>query len=205
MIDQLYLIAEALVRDGIGSVAGTIVRGVSPELSAQLGSVFRGAPDWTALKLLAMQVSLALSMALAAFIVYVRLKESALAQQIDASEQPSGTTPAMEAAPMGQLRERWNGILTHLDSPRENDWKVAVIEADKLMDDALARAGFAGDTFGDRLMNIQAGTLVSLDGVWWAHKVRNRLAHEPDYFLRYTEARQAIGYFEAALSELAMI
>ena len=46
---------------------------------------------------------------------------------------------------------------------------------------------------------------ISLDGVWWAHKVRNRLAHEMDYFLRYTEARQAVGYFEAALAELQLI
>jgi hypothetical protein len=195
-----------MVRDGIGSVAGAIVRGVSPELTAQLGSMLRGAPDWAALKVLAMQISLSLSFALVAFITYVRLKERALAERTAAPDPSQDAASAVATPPAaGMLRERWNGVLSHLDSPRENDWKVAVIEADKLMDDALARAGFAGDTFGDRLMNIQPGTLVSLDGVWWAHKVRNRLAHEPDYFLRYTEARQAIGYFEAALNELAMI
>jgi hypothetical protein len=108
-------------------------------------------------------------------------------------------------ASTGALRGRWDAIAHHLDSPREADWKVAVIEADKLVDDALAKAGFPGETFGDRLSNIQPGTLLSLDGVWWAHKVRNRLAHETDYFLRYTEAKQAVGYFEAALAELQLL
>lgn len=201
--DQLYLIAEALVRDGVVAFMDGLVRGAPAAVTAQLGSFIPDAFDRASLKTLAMQTSLALSMALVAFIGYVRLKQKSLAQSAPA---PVASEPAVFVAPgAGPLRGRWNDVLVHLDSPRENDWKVAVIEADKLVDDALARTGFAGDTFGDRLMNIQPGTLVSLDGIWWAHKVRNRLAHEPDYFLRYTEARQAIGYFEAALTELAMI
>jgi len=113
--------------------------------------------------------------------------------------------PAVAETAAGPLRSRWSEVAAHLDSPREADWKVALMEADKLVDDALARAGFPGDTFGDRLTNIRPGTLASLDGVWWAHKVRNRLAHEMDYFLRYTEARQAIGYYEQALRELQLL
>lgn len=123
----------------------------------------------------------------------------------------AGTAPAADAAsgaaarPLGPLAARWTNIVAHLDSPRESDWKIAVIEADTFMDEALARAGFPGDTFGDRLMNMEPGALVSLDGVWWAHKVRNRLAHEADYFLRYTEAKQAVNYYQQALEELRLI
>jgi hypothetical protein len=116
-----------------------------------------------------------------------------------------GGAGAAPAAPAGPLRARWEALTARLDSPRESDWKVAVIEADTFMDEALARAGFPGDTFGDRLMNMEPGALQSLDGVWWAHKVRNRLAHESDYFLRYTEAKQAVNYFHQALEELRLI
>jgi hypothetical protein len=73
------------------------------------------------------------------------------------------------------------------------------------VDDALSRAGFPGESFGDRLTNIQPGTLLALDGLWWAHRIRNRLAHEMDYFLRYTEARQAVAYYEQALAELQLL
>ncbi len=147
------------------------------------------------------QVSLVVCAALAAFIVFIVIQSRRVA--VGTPTEASGR--ASVVAPAGVLRERWNAVVQHLDSPREAEWKVAVIEADTIVDDALARAGFPGATFGDRLSNIQPGALLSLDGVWWAHKVRNRLAHEPDYFLRYTEARQVIGYYEAALAELQLL
>lgn len=156
------------------------------------------------IKVLLSQVSLVLCAVFALFIVFVMTQKRMLKAQ---QEAPAAALVVEGAAeqPTGILRDRWNGLLKHLDSTHEAQWKIAVIEADKLVDDALAKAGYSGDTFGDRLSNIRPGILLSLDGIWWAHKVRNRLAHEVDYFLRYTEARQAVGYFEAALSELQLI
>jgi len=156
-------------------------------------------------KLVFAQFAFVISVALAAFIVFVVMQKRALKAGASSGEAAVAAPQEAAAVPTGVLRDRWNGILSHLDSVRESDWKLAVMEADKLVDDALARAGFAGATFGDRLSNIKPGTLLSLDGVWWAHKIRNRLAHEIDYFLRYTEARQAVGYYEAALAELQLI
>jgi hypothetical protein len=115
------------------------------------------------------------------------------------------TEESVSVAPTGHLRDKWTGIMGHLDSANENDWKSAVLEADKIVDSALQTAGFPGDTFGDRLTNIEPSTLISLDGLWWAHRIRNRVAHEMDFFLRYTEARQAVSYFQATLEELKMI
>ncbi len=140
----------------------------------------------------------------AGVILFIKIQKSSLVPA-PASVPVSSGTDTQVAPPAGILRDKWNALLQHLDSTHESQWKVAVLEADKLVDDALARAGFPGATFGDRLSNIQPGMLLSLDGVWWAHKIRNRLAHEVDYFLRYTEARQAIGYYEAALAELQLI
>lgn len=158
-----------------------------------------------AISTLLSQVALVLCVVFTAFIVFVIVQRRALKAKEKEAGVPAETQSSASGGPANPLRERWSAIVAHLDSPRETDWKIAVIEADKLVDDALARAGFAGDTFGDRLSNIQPGALLSLDGVWWAHKIRNRLAHESDYFLRYTEARQTIGYYEAALAELQLI
>lgn len=157
------------------------------------------------IKLLLSQLALVLSVVFAAFIVFVAIQRRSLKAQAESAAVSGAVAQESAPVPTGQLRDRWNAILAYLDSGREADWKLAVMEADTLVDDSLARAGYPGATFGDRLSNIQPGTLLSLDGVWWAHKIRNRLAHEVDYFLRYTEARQAVGYFEAALSELQLI
>ncbi len=70
------------------------------------------------------------------------------------------------------------------------------------MDDVLRKAGFPGDMLGERLMNIQDGQLTTLDGLWEAHKIRNRLVHDTDYFLRYSEAKRAIEAYEQTLKEL---
>lgn len=97
---------------------------------------------------------------------------------------------------------RWNEIEKHINSIREAEWKFAVIETDKLVDELLKGAGFPGDTMGDRLMNIQPGQLTTLENLWEAHKIRNRLVHDTNYFLRYTEAKRAIGLYEKTLREL---
>jgi hypothetical protein len=97
---------------------------------------------------------------------------------------------------------RWNEIEKHINSTREAEWKFAVIEADKLVDETLKEAEFPGETMGDRLMNIQPGQLTTLQGLWEAHKIRNRLVHDVNYFLRYTEAKRAVSLYEKTLKEL---
>ncbi|MCC6934436.1 MAG: hypothetical protein IT406_01945 [Candidatus Yanofskybacteria bacterium] len=173
-------------------------------LPARIGDVLHNNAIAGDARTLISEIAFILCVGLVAFIAFVARQKRAL-QAKQAVAVPAAVPEAAEAVgnqPVGMLRARWDAILKHLDSNREGDWKLAVLEADKLVEDALARAGFPGDSFGDRLTNIQPGTLQSLDGIWWAHKVRNRVAHEIDYFLRYTEAKQVLGYFETALVEL---
>jgi len=150
-------------------------------------------------------IALILCLIFAAILGITMTRKRALTQLQPTPTGELVTEPASSLPTTGILRERWNDIMTHLDSPRENDWKQAVVEADKLVDSFLQQAGFPGETFGDRLTNIEPGSLLSLDGLWWAHRIRNRVAHELDYFLRYTEARQAVSYFQAALEELKLV
>jgi len=110
-----------------------------------------------------------------------------------------------EPAAGGALQSRWNEVVSHIESAREAEWKLAVIEADKLADDTLKTAGFPGDSMGERLMNIERGRLQSLEGLWDAHKIRNKLVHDVGYFLRYAEARRAVQLYEKALRELGAL
>jgi len=100
------------------------------------------------------------------------------------------------------LGSRWEEIQKHLNSTKEAEWKFAVIEADTLVDSLLKASGYPGDTMGDRLKNINKVQIVTLDGLWEAHKIRNRLAHDISYFLRYGEAKRAVQLYEKTLKEL---
>ena len=109
------------------------------------------------------------------------------------------------AGPLPGTNMKWAEVLSHIESPREGEWKFAIIEADKLVDDALRTRGFSGETMGERLMAVDPTQLISLEGLWQAHKVRNRLAHDLNYFLRHAEARQAINFYESTLRELGVL
>lgn len=131
---------------------------------------------------------------------YMRTLKASIAAPVAVA--PQG--PALEPE-RPRVTGRWGSVQSKLESPREQDWKLAILEADTVVDEALKRTGVGGSTFSDRLSQVPPGSLSSLDGLWWAHKIRNRIAHEVDYFLRYTEARQAIQYYEATLRELGAL
>lgn len=80
----------------------------------------------------------------------------------------------------------------------------AVSEADKLLDYALKHNGVRGETMGERLKNSR-GRFSNLDAIWSAHKVRNSLAHEADFDLVPTQAREAIANFERGLHDLGVL
>lgn len=101
--------------------------------------------------------------------------------------------------------EPWERIRRSANSIREADWKLAVIEADKLVDTALQSKGFAGETMGERLMLIQPSQLNSLQNLWDAHKLRNLLVHETRYELKHDQALAAINAFERVLRELGVL
>lgn len=105
-------------------------------------------------------------------------------------------------AKSGAIQARWEEIKRHSSSSSEAEWKLAVIEADKLVGDILAKAGYPGETMGERLMGINSGQLATIQLLWEAHKVRNKIAHDSEYFLRDVDARRAVENFESALKEL---
>jgi hypothetical protein len=82
--------------------------------------------------------------------------------------------------------------------------KLAIIEADKLLDRALRERGYKGDSTGERLKS--AGRrLGSINRLWAAHKLRNQLVHETGLSLSEGQARQALQSFHRGLRELGTL
>ena len=81
---------------------------------------------------------------------------------------------------------------------------LAVIDADKLLDEALKKKHFRGKTMGERLVSAQR-SISDNDGVWYAHKLRNRLVHEPNVKLKKNEAQNALAGFKKALQDLGAL
>lgn len=75
-----------------------------------------------------------------------------------------------------------------------------LLEAESILDHALRDCGYDG-TFGEKLRRLQR-ILPNIDAVWHAHKLRNRIAHEPGMHINEEEAKRAIATFEKVLKTL---
>lgn len=100
-----------------------------------------------------------------------------------------------------KFRQQWNRIGQLYRDPKTIVYSV--IEADKLLDNALKQLGFKGETMGERLKSA-APSLTDNDAIWAAHKLRNRLVHE-DGQPKKSEIRMAIKAFEQALRRLGAL
>lgn len=103
----------------------------------------------------------------------------------------------------GHATDRFTELQSHIESSNPNDWKLAIIEADILLDDLLKQHGYAGVSLGDRLKSISPSVLHSLDDAWQAHKVRNQIAHAgADFVLTQKITRETIMMYKRVFEEL---
>jgi hypothetical protein len=97
---------------------------------------------------------------------------------------------------------RWSDLLAKV---KTNDgMSLAVIDADKLLDDALKKRHFKGKTMGERLVSAQR-TLSDNDAVWFSHKLRNRLVHEDNVRLKKRDVQKSLAGFKQALRDLGAL
>jgi len=97
------------------------------------------------------------------------------------------------------FQEKWHDA-QGLCKTKES-WPLAVINADKLLDEALRRRHFKGKTMGERLVSAQH-ELTDNDAVWFAHKLRNRLVHETDVKLKQADVKKALVGIRQALKDM---
>lgn len=98
---------------------------------------------------------------------------------------------------------RWQVILTHAASDNSAEWKIAIIEADSILDELLQDAGYAGETMADRLK--AAGESDTIQQAWEAHKVRNRIAHESGIELSRREVDTTIALYASVFKRMGFL
>lgn len=103
-----------------------------------------------------------------------------------------------------KYRSRWMAIESRLKRDDENSYTVCIFEADKLLDQALRDRGLSGKTMAERMKQCQ-GKWTNGNGVWAAHKLRNKLAHEADVRVDYERTRLAMLAFKQGLKDLGAI
>jgi len=101
---------------------------------------------------------------------------------------------------------RWHYILTLVESSNESDWRVAILEADSMLEEVLKDRGFSGTTASELLEGAKESGYLTIQDAWDAHLVRNQIAHEgSDFALSQVEARRVIRMYQNFFEELNII
>lgn len=104
------------------------------------------------------------------------------------------------------LNPRWKYILTLNDSPNESDWRIAIIEADTLLEEALREKGLEGGTLSELLEEAKTSGYGNIQSAWDAHLIRNKIAHEGQNFpITQIECRRVIKLYQNVFEDLKVI
>jgi len=112
--------------------------------------------------------------------------------------------PELEGLDRQGIKKRWEEIEVMLHKHGEMTDKVAILEADKLLDHVLKAMTMPGTTLGERL-KAASYRYPQITEVWWAHKIRNQIVHESSFSVNHGTARSAIREFERALKNLGVL
>lgn len=148
-------------------------------------------------------VVVVLSIIFSLFCIWVLVFYTLRYWQVKAEDQKRYETVAEPVAHAQLEHARWTYIRQLIESPLENEWRQAIIEADIMLDEMLTRQGHTGASLGEKLQQAKFNTL---QNAWDAHKVRNDIAHQGStYQLSPNIAYRTIALYETVFKEFGEI
>jgi hypothetical protein len=104
------------------------------------------------------------------------------------------------------INPRWEHVLSLAESDSEQDWRIAIMEADIMLDDMMTRMQYSGETLGEKLKSVEKSDFNSIDDAWEAHKVRNNIAHAgSDHILSKRDVSRTIALYRKVFEEFHFI
>lgn len=105
-----------------------------------------------------------------------------------------------------ESQQSWDRVLSHVSSSNPGDWRLAIIEADIMLDEMVKSLFLPGESLGERLSNAERSNFLTIDKAWEAHKMRNQIAHEGgDFILTQREAKRVVDLYKDVFDEFHYI
>ena len=130
-----------------------------------------------------------------------------VAAQADGPVQvvPDGAT-TKEPQQLSAVQKRWERIQTQIASTEENDWRLAILEADIMLDEVLEAHGYVGESLGEKLKSAGTSGFRTVEQAWDAHRVRNHIAHRGTaHDLSQREAKRVISEYHQVFDEFGVL
>jgi len=102
-------------------------------------------------------------------------------------------------------RKKWQRIKNRLESGNSSQYKIAILEADKMIDELLDRIGHKGENMPHRLSQIKLGQIDNAEDLIKAHEIRNNIVQDKEFEVNKETAEEAIGIYEKFLEHFELI
>jgi len=101
-----------------------------------------------------------------------------------------------------KFKEKWVELQGYCKT--KNTWGLALINADKLLDEALKKKRFKGKSMGERLVDAQR-VLSNNDAIWFAHNLAKKALDDSTIKLKETDVKKSLVGFRQALRDLGAL
>src|SRR3989344_1814141 len=133
-------------------------------------------------------LSALVSGALLAGIIYILVKTNYFASKVEGYVETFGAANLFKHRTV----RAWRQIVEKMKLGDEANLKLAIIEADKILDETLKASGYKGETTADRLKQVDRSKISNIEQLWQTHKIRNKIVKDSDFHVNYMEAKLAL-------------
>ncbi len=192
---------------GAGTSTGPITSAVTvPQIENYLQTVSptpiytRFITDWG----LFAAISIFISLLLASLLIYCITRLIQVRRFEHQRFEAAAATVTAHDIPRTHLR--WDRILGEIDSDSEQNWRMAILEADIMLGELLDSLGYRGETMADKMRAVERADFNTIDLAWEAHRMRNRIAHESSEMpLNPRDVRTAIDLYQRVFREFNFV
>jgi len=103
--------------------------------------------------------------------------------------------------------DSWTKLRENARATPPSSYNVAIMNADALIDGLLQEIGFVGNDVAERFGRLNNMGLRQnvVNGIFRAHKIRNQIAHAPNFAITAKDAEKVLDLYETFLREVKLI
>lgn len=102
----------------------------------------------------------------------------------------------------GKMEKKWDKVKERLKTGSVSQYKVAILEADSIVDDIIGRIGHGGGNMTEKLEQLKAGQLDYQEELLEVHQIRNKIVHDENFIVDRELAEKTVGVYEKFLRYL---
>jgi hypothetical protein len=100
---------------------------------------------------------------------------------------------------------RWEAIESRLAAGSVAGGKIAIIEADKILDEALGKLGFIGKNASEKIASVKAGQLVGVEELRNTRTLYHKIMEDPGHEASLEEIKSALSMYKRFFQGIELI